>query len=139
MMPGKLADSWPDWPEFSDKNAETGDDLREYKRQIVEEYGEEALTQSWLKTCKALESITDDIAASGTDYIPEVAFEDLFSLPSAEKQRLKDIGCFKVKQAVPKGLADQWFRDLKSFVAQNRDSICGKSNVQTQRSPSEVL
>lgn len=81
IMPGKLAE-WPNWPEFSLETAETGDDLVGYKKTIVEKYGQEALTQSWLKTCKALEGITDEIATAGSNYIPEINIRNFSTFPA---------------------------------------------------------
>ena len=75
-MPAQLS-KWPDWPEFSFHDAEKGDDLVEYKEAIVEKYGQDALTQSWMKTCRELESLTQEIAKAGTAYIPEVEYEHM--------------------------------------------------------------
>lgn len=124
-MPGKLVE-WPNWPEFSLKTGEHGDDLIGYKKAIVDEFGEEALTQAWLKTCKALKSVTEEIAQAGTAYIPEVKFDELFDLPAERRQQLKDIGCFKVKGVFDRKQADQWFHELKAYVANNKDSISGR-------------
>lgn len=123
-MPGQLSE-WPNWPEFSFKDAEKGDDLIAYKKAIVEKYGQEALMQSWLKACKELESLTREISKAGTSYIPEVEYEKLLTLSPDEKQKLMDVGCFKVKGVVPRKQADGWFRDLKEYVAMNMAAIKG--------------
>lgn len=123
-MPGKLAE-WPNWPEFSLETAETGDDLVGYRKTIVEKYSQEALTQSWLKTCKALEGITEEIATAESNYIPEIEYSELFNISSEKRQQLKDVGCFKIKSVFPKKQANEWFDDLKSYVEKNKDSISG--------------
>ncbi|KKY20013.1 hypothetical protein UCRPC4_g04278 [Phaeomoniella chlamydospora] len=101
------------------------DDLVLYKKSIAKQFGEENIRRGWLKVCKELETITDNLAAKGTSAIPEVDFEDLFSLPEESKQKLKDIGCFVVRGVVDREQVDTWFNDLKSYVAENRSSITG--------------
>ncbi|KAK4506499.1 hypothetical protein PRZ48_000231 [Zasmidium cellare] len=123
-MPGQLSE-WPNWPEFSFVNAEKGDDLLDYKRAIIDKYGQEALTQSWLKTCKELETLTQDICKAGTSYIPEIDYEKLLTISPEEKQKLMDVGCFKIKGVVPRKQAEGWFRDLKEYVGKNRAAIKG--------------
>lgn len=123
-MPGQLS-QWPNWPEFTFPTAEKGTDLIEYKHAIIAKYGKEALTQSWLKTCKELETLTQEISQAGTSYIPEVEYEQLLTLSPEEKQKLMDIGCFKVKGVVARKQAEGWFKDLKSYVERNRAAIKG--------------
>ena len=125
-MPGKLL-SWPDWPEFTPGNAETGDDLVGFKKGIVDKYGKDNIIKSWLKVCKELETVTDRIAEQGTSIIPEVQFEELFALTTERKQSLKDVGCFVVRDVFSREQADEWFKILKQYVAANRASIAGMS------------
>ncbi|OAP59814.1 hypothetical protein AYL99_04816 [Fonsecaea erecta] len=123
-MPGRLL-SWPDWPEFTAAKAELGDDLVGYKKAIVDKYGKDNIVKSWLKVCKELESVTDRIAEQGTAVIPEVQYDDMFSLTSEKKQALKDVGCFVVRNVFSREQADKWFSDLKEYVAANRSQIRG--------------
>ncbi|KAJ9614904.1 hypothetical protein H2204_014303 [Knufia peltigerae] len=123
-MPGKLM-SWPDWPEFTPGKAETGDDLIAYKKAIVDQYGQDALVKSWLKVCKELESVTDRIAELGSSAIPEVSFDDMFTLSPEKKEELKNVGCFVVRDVFTREQADEWFLNLKEYVAANRSSIGG--------------
>lgn len=123
-MPGRLL-SWPDWPDFTAAKAEPGEDLVGYKTSIVDRYGREALVQSWLRVCKELESVTDHIAEHGTAAIPEVDFEDMFSLTPERKNQLKDVGCFVVRRVFSQVQADTWFESLQQYVAANRASIGG--------------
>ena len=86
-MPGALQ-TWPIWPEFSAAKGEadpTGE-LLQYKKDIVAIYGEEAIKKSWLKVCKELESLTEEIADKGTAIIPEVKYEDLFEMGKEKKE-----------------------------------------------------
>ncbi|KAK5193717.1 hypothetical protein LTR99_006054 [Exophiala xenobiotica] len=121
-MPGRLL-SWPDWPEFTPSKAEPGDDLVGYKKAIVDKYGKDALVQSWLRTCKELESVTDSIAELGSSAIPEIQFQDFFAQTPEQKTKLKDTGCFVVRNVFSEAQADKWFQNLKEYVAANRSSI----------------
>jgi hypothetical protein len=136
-MPGRLR-SWPAWPEFTPSKAEAKDDLVAIKKTIVDEYGQEALTKAWLKTCEALKTVTDDLAERGTGGIPQIEFEDFFKLSDEEKQRFKDIGCFVVRNVVSKEQADQWFADLKDYVAANKSNVSGSSDFVPVRFQSYV-
>ncbi len=123
-MSGKVP-KWPDWPEFTTSNAEKCDDLAAFKAAIIKEYGQEALTKSWLKTCKALETLTATIAEKGNGVIPEVAFDKISTMTPESRTALKDIGCFKIKGVIPKEQADQWFQELKHYLAANKDKVSG--------------
>ncbi len=123
-MPGKLL-SWPDWPEFTAAEAERGDDLVGYKKAIVDKYGRDNIIKSWLKVCKELESVTDHIAEQRTSAIPEVKFEEVFDLSPERKQGLKDAGCFVVRGVFSRTQADEWFKNLKDYIAANKASVEG--------------
>lgn len=128
MMPGKIS-MWPDWPEYTIDGAETGKDLVQYKKSIVDKYGQEALTKSWLKTCKELEKVTDHISELGTAFVPVFQFEDLFTLSQERKRELKEAGCFKVAGVVPKVQATQWFYNLTRYVVEKKQSIRDEIHV----------
>jgi hypothetical protein len=126
-MPGALQ-TWPAWPEFTTAKGEgdpTGE-LSQYKKEIVAIYGKDAIRKSWLKVCKELETVTDEISEMGTEGIPEIQYEDLFGLNAEKKQKLKDVGCFVVRGVVSEDLATEWFDDLKGYVAENKPNIGGK-------------
>jgi hypothetical protein len=127
-MPGALQ-KWPAWREFTAAEGEadpTGEFIQ-YKKDVVLKYGKEAIRKSWLKVCKELETVTDDIAEKGTAAIPEVQYEDLFDLSYDKKQKLKNTGCFVVRGVVSEYLATTWFNDLKTYVADNRPNISGRT------------
>ena len=123
-MPGRLL-QWPEWPEYTLDKAERNDDLVQYKREIIDQYGEDALRQSWLRVCKELAGITDILAGKGTFAIPELRFEDLSTLSDEEKQLCKETGCFVVRDVIPDEETTKLFQDLKRYVADNRDQISG--------------
>ncbi|TVY84971.1 Uncharacterized protein LSUE1_G000846 [Lachnellula suecica] len=125
-MPGALK-QWPAWPEFTEGKSEpdpTGE-LIQYKKEIIAIYGEAAIRSSWLKVCKELEKVTDDISEKGTAAIPEVSYTELFELSPERKQVLKDTGCFVVRGVVSESLASEWFDNLKAYVADNKPNIGG--------------
>ena len=124
-MTGKAA-IWPDWPEFSASDAECGDDLVGYKQAILETYGKDSLIKSWLKVCKELELVTANLSVAGNSIIPVVPYDDIFGLGSEEKQKLKDVGCFIIRNVYSGEQADEWFKNLKDYVAANRQSVQGR-------------
>jgi hypothetical protein len=128
-MPGALQ-KWPAWPEYTaakDEADPTGE-LIQYKKGLVARYGEEAIRKSWLKVCKELELVTDEIAEKGTSAVPEIQYEELFNLSAEKKLGLKDTGCFVVRGVVSEDLASEWFSNLKTYVADNRSNIRGMRN-----------
>lgn len=127
-MSGTLA-TWPDWPVFTKDNSEGSDDLVGFKRAIIDRYGEEALTRSWLKVCQSLERATDHIARNGSTVIPELDYHELFSLDNEKKEELKGVGCFVVRNVFSRTQADEWFRSLKEYVSDNEKNINGKKSL----------
>jgi hypothetical protein len=124
-MQGTL-EVWPDWPVFTEDNAEAGDNLVKVKSAIIDRNGKEALIRSWLKVCKALEAVTDRISVKGSAVIPEIGYKDIFALSDKKKQDIKDVGCFVVKNVVSKEQADEWFLSLKEYTSANKQNINGK-------------
>lgn len=123
-MPGRV-DTWPAWPEYTAEKAEKDEQLPDYKKEILATYGEEALRSSWLKVCAELESITDEIREKGSDVIPQINYEELMSMNDEQKDKLRSVGCFVVREVVSNDQATEWFQNLKTFVADNRASIRG--------------
>ncbi len=124
-MPGALV-QWPTWPEFTPEKAEKNPDLITFKQAILREYGAEALRTSWLKICAELEKVTDEIAEKGTSIIPDITYDELFKLNAEQKERIKSVGCFVVRQAVSEEKATEWFNDLKEYQKNNKSQISGR-------------
>lgn len=118
-------ETWPAWPEFTADAAEKAEDLMQYKNIIIKEYGKGKLRASWLKVCSNLEEVTKEIQEKGNKIIPEISCEDLESLSAEQKDKLKDIGCFLVRGVIQKEVADKWFSELKSYIANNKEMIKG--------------
>lgn len=124
-MVGPL-DTWPAWPEFTSiPNNEQSDDLANYKSAIIQEYGQEALTKSWLKVCSELEQVTKEIREKGNAVIPEISFSGLQGLSEEQKEEYKKVGCFLIRGVVDKEVAEEWFKNLKSYVAENKELVTG--------------
>ncbi|KAK5119742.1 hypothetical protein LTR85_007318 [Meristemomyces frigidus] len=123
-MPGALK-QWPTWPEFTKDKGEAEKEFAQYKKDIAEQYGEAALRQSWVKVCKKLESLTDEIAEKGTSMIPVIPFDEIKDLSPEKRAELQSVGCFVVRGVVDRPTADEWFQNAKTYVADNRSSITG--------------
>lgn len=145
-MPGKLL-TWPNWVEHkaAPKEIPHEEDFANAKAAIIAEYGEEALLQGWIRACKQLETITDDLAASGSTAIPVLNFtsipKDRFS--PAQRSQIKAAGCCIVRNVIPEAEATGLFNDLKHFVAENKDRIKGwpaesPSMLNLYNSPTQV-
>jgi hypothetical protein len=119
--------SWPDWPEFteSDVPADNEKQFQAYKRQIVDEYGEENIRQAWLKTCKSLEHITTELRKKGSSAIPDIAFQELGSLSKEKVDQLKEIGCFVIRGVIPSEEVTAQFQGIKQYVSDNKDNVAG--------------
>jgi hypothetical protein len=125
-MVGPLS-TWPSWPEFTvdSEEREKSADLTTFKTDIINDYGQENLIKSWLKVCSKLEEITKEIREKGSKVIPEITFGDLDQLSEQKKEEFKTVGCFLIRGVVQKELAEKWFVDLKSYVADNEDKVTG--------------
>lgn len=123
-MPGALK-QWPTWPEYTSDKGEDEERFAQHKKDIAEQYGEDALRQSWLKVCEKLEALTDEIAEKGTSMIPTLSFDEIKTLSPEKRAQLQARGCFVVRGVVDRPTADDWFQKTKTYVADNKSSIKG--------------
>lgn len=126
-MPGVLLD-WPAWPEFMQvENNPLDPDFPKTKNEIVAQYGEAALRQSWLETCANLKLSTETIIRKGSTIIPVLKSEDVLRHGFTEEQKaeIKNVGCFVVQDVIPEKEATDLFQDLKKYVADNQEHITG--------------
>jgi hypothetical protein len=123
-MNGVLA-AWPPWPQFVESKAELNMEHVRYKQEIVEEYGIEAIQQSWLSVCKSLESVRAEIVERGNSIIPIFTLDKILDATEQEKNKIRDVGCFVVRNVVPSSDATSWFNGLKTYIADNRESVTG--------------
>lgn len=65
-MPGTTRE-WPAWPEYTNPSVEeTKDsDFLSVKKTIIDKYGPDILRQSWIKVCRDLQAVTNEIADKG--------------------------------------------------------------------------
>lgn len=113
------------WAQYTPETAEADPQLANIKNAIIAEYGQTALQTSWLKTCKALSSITAAIASKKTDAIPDLTFSSFCKLDETRKAALKEQGCFVIRDVIPRADASAWFDELKGFIDDNEGDILG--------------
>jgi Protein of unknown function (DUF1479) len=118
-------EQWPQWPEFTNETAELDAINVQIKKDIAAQYGEEALRKSWLKVCDKLNALTPQIEEKQGNIISELSYEEFFQLSDAEKEELKNRGCFIVRGTVSKQTATTWFEGLQKYVADNDCAITG--------------
>ncbi|KAI1880368.1 hypothetical protein JX265_001989 [Neoarthrinium moseri] len=128
-MPSTL-ESWPAWPEFGVQLEDTKRDpwFARAKAEIISEYGEEAIRQGWLKACKSLEEVTQELGSLGTSAIPIFEMHSILDnkgFTEEQKDLMKSRGCCIVKSVLSEEEASAKYCDLKEYIAQNKDSIMG--------------
>jgi hypothetical protein len=125
-MPGRIDTRWSPWPQLTlatAKGVQPG--TEEYTKALLSTYGAEALKTSWIQVCKRLESITDKITSQGNSVIPQLGLEDFLTADEGTKDKLKDIGCFIVRQVVSEQQATEWYHELKEYVGDNKAQVTG--------------
>lgn len=127
---GKVRNQWA-WPEYVREEAELDPDNVKIKEAIAAQYGEDALRRSWLAVCKKLEAITQEIKSKGTEIIPEFSYDGFFNMTDAEKEMVKERGCFVIRNTIPKETADAWFQDIVTYKEENKGVITGEDPNQT--------
>lgn len=128
-MPGLVSEpKWPDgWRMFTPEDCDPQDPYHQQalKKTILSEYGADSLRQAWIKTCKALSSVTSSIEKLGSASIPVFQYDEIVSEKNEKAlDRVKAMGCCIVRGVIPKDEADQHFEDLTSFISQN-DNVDG--------------
>jgi hypothetical protein len=83
------------------------------------------LKKSWIEVCERLEYITDRIASQGNSVIPELGLQDFLTADVDTKAKLKDTGCFIVRQVVSEQQATGWYNELKGYAEDNKAQITG--------------
>jgi hypothetical protein len=123
-MPGVLK-AWLPWPQFIESKGESRTGSAQYKQEIVAKYGAKAIQESWLRTCKSLEVLTAQIAVKGASILPVLMLDEMLNAYEEKKGELKEVGCFVIRDVVPRSGATVWFQGLKQYVADNKDEITG--------------
>ena len=127
-MPGVLSEAFTSWPVYTSSKGEDAprEELIQYKKDIVAQYGEEAIKASWLKVCKELETLTDEISEKGTSIIPEVSYEEMLDLSEEKKAELQKRGCFVIRGVVSEEQATKWYKDVKKYYEDNKPKVTGE-------------
>ncbi|TDZ38077.1 Uncharacterized protein C8035_v007729 [Colletotrichum spinosum] len=127
-MPGRVQ-TWPVWAEYTEQGAaEAKDpDFLDTKRDIISEYGADALKRSWIAVCEHLNEVTEEIIAKGHGIIPVLDAAELLDRGFTDDQQCeaKRIGAFVIRGVIPKLEADHHYANLKQYVADNKDKIQG--------------
>jgi hypothetical protein len=90
----KDANAASSWPEFTHDKGELHPENTRIKKEIAAKYGENGLWQSWITTCTKLNETAKGIAVQQTQKIPELHYDEVFSLSEERKATLKATGCF---------------------------------------------
>lgn len=118
---------WPAWAEYAAQGAAEAKDpeFLAIKKAIISEYGAEALRESWIKTCRALADVTDEIALKGESMIPIVDTAEVLKngFTDAQLEEAKRVGAFVCRETVPRDEASKLYQDLRTFVDDNKGSI----------------
>lgn len=130
---------WPAWVEYTAQDAaEAKDaDFLSAKTAIIAEYGAEALRKSWIKVCRELKAVSDEIAEKGNTVIPTFDTEDILSrgFTDAQKAEVKRVGAFVCRATLPETEANAHYEDLTRYVADNKGLI----GAWPKESPSMLL
>lgn len=123
-MPSRISD-WPiGWPSFTQKDSDPRDTYQlDLKKKIINIYGAENLRTSWNKTCKALSAVTSRLSSKGNTSVPVFTYEDLTD--GSNLEQISDAGCCIIRSVIPRIEAEQHFKDLETFIAENKDVVTG--------------
>ncbi|PFH48468.1 hypothetical protein AMATHDRAFT_65378 [Amanita thiersii Skay4041] len=93
----------------------------ELKREIAASIPdfESKVTKAWKEVTEELKNATGTIAKEGSDYIPQVKFQELGNLGADEIQKIKERGAVVIKDIVDDEVAMGWRRSLEEFVRVN--------------------
>jgi hypothetical protein len=108
-------------PSFTSKDNDPSDTYRQdLKASIIKKYGAENLQVSWKKTCKALTKVTSRLAAYGNASVPIFTYGEL--LDKSKLETMKAAGCCIIRGVILKSNAEQYFKDLKTFINDNKEA-----------------
>lgn len=126
-MPHAL-ETWPAWKEYGNGSDNSLDQsFADAKAEIIAQYGEEAIRQSWSKVCKNLEAVTERLARLRSEAVPIFDMQAIGNggFSDAQRDQLKSSGCCIVRGVLTDDEAGSLFRDLKEFTANNKGRIPG--------------
>ena len=119
-MPSRVP-VWPSgWPSFTPKDNDPKDTYQlDLKREIIAEYGADAVKEAWIKTCNALRDVTPPISQQGPAAVPTFEYADVVNpeINASIIARMKAAGCFIIRGVIPNDEATAHFTDLQDFIA----------------------
>ena len=121
-----MAFPWPAWQEYTSLDAKTQDeDFANTKAAIIDEYGVEALQQSWIKVCSQLALVTEEIVGKGSDIVPIFDTDHILAkgFTQREKDTARSIGAFVCKATIDNAEAADLYTDLKTYLGKNEGRI----------------
>lgn len=82
---------------------------------------EECVTQAWADILVELKKMTQEISAGGSEFIPQVQFSELQSLPADKIAEIRRKGSLVIKDIVDDEQAIAWKKSLEDFISNNPD------------------
>ncbi|KAK0453297.1 hypothetical protein EV421DRAFT_664875 [Armillaria borealis] len=82
---------------------------------------EERVTQAWADILVELKKVTQKISAGGSEFIPQIQFSELQSLPADKIAEIRRKGCLVIKDVVDDEQAIAWKKSLQDFISTNPD------------------
>ncbi|KAK0206201.1 hypothetical protein DFS33DRAFT_1256512 [Desarmillaria ectypa] len=94
------------------------------KEEIASSYPnfEERVTQAWTDILVELKKVTQKISAGGSEFIPQVQFSELQSLPADKIAEIRRKGCLVIKDVIDDAQAIAWRKSLEDFISTNPDA-----------------
>ncbi|KAG7439596.1 DUF1479-domain-containing protein [Guyanagaster necrorhizus] len=94
------------------------------KSEIASSYPdfEERVTQAWADILDELKTATQKISAGGPEFIPQVQFSELDSLPADKIDEIRRKSCLVIKDIVDDAQAIAWKKSLEDFITANPDA-----------------
>jgi hypothetical protein len=95
--------------------------MMKLKQEIANSYPnfEANATRAWNEIISELATVTDEIVATGPDYLPSVDYKDLENLGQDKLAEIRRKGTVIIRNVVPRDEAEQYKQSLKEFVAAN--------------------
>lgn len=125
-MPGRTQ-VWPPWPEFSTQGLDKAEnqDFTTAMKTILVEYGAENIRKSWIKVCRELRTITEEIAQKGSDIIPIFVTDEVLNNGFTDDQRaeVQRVGAFVCRATIAEAETKVHYKNLTKFTAANKSAI----------------
>lgn len=125
-MPAPVRE-WPAWEEYSQETAVSVKDpeFLAVKKAIIAEYGNDALRKSWIKVCRELKIITDEIVDKGNRIIPTIETSEILQngFTTTQKSEIRRIGAFVCRGTISEEETTSLYKDLKQYIMNNKESI----------------